>query len=76
LASRRALEHVLRGLYDGQSVGVRNSPTFILVQRDTATAVVGARSAEQFESFLKQQRDRAQPATKVEATGSGSAVTR
>jgi protein-disulfide isomerase len=76
LASRRALEHVLRGLYDGQSVGVRNSPTFILVQGDTATAVVGTRSAEQFESLLKQQLDKAQPATKAEAAGSGSVVRR
>jgi protein-disulfide isomerase len=76
LASRRPLEHVLRGLYDGQSVGVRNSPTFILVQGDTATALVGARSAEQFESLLKQRLDRATPATKAEATGSGSPVTR
>ncbi len=76
LASRRALEHVLRGLYDGQSVGVRNSPTFILVQGGTATAVVGTRSAEQFEAFLKQRLDRAQPATKAEATGNGSPVRR
>jgi protein-disulfide isomerase len=76
LASRRALEHVLRGLYDGQSVGVRNSPTFILVQGDTATALVGARSAEQFESVLKQQLDKAQSAPKAEATGSGAPVTR
>jgi protein-disulfide isomerase len=74
LASRRALEPVLRGLYDGQSVGVRNSPTFILVQGDTATALVGARSAEQFESALKQLLDRA--STKAEATGSGSPGTR
>ena len=50
LASRRPLERVLRGLYDGQSIGVKNSPTFILLQGDTATALVGARSAEQFES--------------------------
>jgi protein-disulfide isomerase len=76
LASRRPLEHVLRGLYDGQSVGVRNSPTFILLLGDTATALVGARSAEQFESILKQQLERAQPASKAEATGSGSPVTR
>jgi protein-disulfide isomerase len=76
LASRRALEPVLRGLYDGQSIGVRNSPTFILLQGDTATALVGARPAEQFESVLKQQLDRAQPATKAEASGSGSPLTR
>jgi protein-disulfide isomerase len=76
LSSRRALEHVLRGLYDGQSAGVRNSPTFILLQGGSATALVGARSAEQFESVLKQQLDKAQSATKAEAAGSGSPVTR
>ena len=76
LASRRALEHVLRGLYDGQSVGVRNSPTFILVQGDTATAVVGTRSAEQFESLLRQRLDRGQPAMKAADTGLGAAVRR
>jgi predicted DsbA family dithiol-disulfide isomerase len=67
---------VMQGLYDGQSIGVRNSPTFILLQGDSATAVVGARPAEQFESVLKQQLDRAPSATKAEATGSGSPVTR
>jgi protein-disulfide isomerase len=76
LASRRALEPVLRGLYDGQSIGVRNSPTFILLQGDTATALVGARPAEQFESVLKQLLDKAQSTTKAEVTGSGSSITR
>jgi protein-disulfide isomerase len=75
LASRRALEPVLRGLHDGQSIGVRNSPTFILLQGGTATALVGARSAEQFESLLKQQLDKAQSAAKAEATG-GAPITR
>ena len=76
LASRRPLEHVLRGLYDGQSVGVRNSPTFILLQGDTATAVVGTRSAEQFESVLKQQLDRTASPARAEATGGGAPITR
>jgi protein-disulfide isomerase len=76
LASRQPLEHVLRGLYDGQSVGVRNSPTFILLQSDTARALVGARSAEQFASVLKQQLDKAPSATKAEVTGSGAPITR
>src|SRR4029450_6715153 len=67
LAGRLALEQVLGGLYDGQSVGGGPSPPFVLVQGDTATAVVGTRSAEQFESLLKQQLDRPQPATKAEA---------
>jgi protein-disulfide isomerase len=76
LSSRQALEQVLRGLYDGQGMGVRNSPTFVLLQGGTGTSLVGARSAEQFESILTQQLDKARRAAKAAATGSGSPVIR
>ena len=71
LASRRALEPVLRGLYDGQSIGVKNSPTFIFVQGDTASGVLGTRSAEQFETLLRQQLGGTRPIATAEASGRG-----
>ena len=54
LTSRKALERVLHNLYDGQGVGVRNIPAFILVHGGTGTVLVGARSAEQFAAILQQ----------------------
>jgi protein-disulfide isomerase len=73
LASRRSLEPVLRGLYDAQTMGLRNSPTFIFIRGDTASGVVGTRPADQFETLLRQTLDKAPPTAKAEAAGSGPA---
>ncbi len=59
VTSRKALERVLRDLYDGQAVGIRNSPTFLLFYGGTGHALVGARSAEQFAATLQEQLARA-----------------
>jgi protein-disulfide isomerase len=59
LGSRKALERVLRDLYDGQGVGVRNIPTFILFHSGTGYLLAGARSAEDFAASLQQQLERA-----------------
>jgi predicted DsbA family dithiol-disulfide isomerase len=55
---------VLRDLYDGQSIGVRNIPAFVLIQGETGTVLVGARSPEQFGDTLQQQLDAAKPAAR------------
>jgi protein-disulfide isomerase len=62
LAGRQALERVLRDLYDGQNVGVRNVPAFVLFQGETPFVLVGARPTEQFASLLRRQIDRAKSA--------------
>ncbi len=59
LMSRKALERVLHDLYDGQAVGVRSSPTFILFYGGTGHAMVGGRSAEQFAATLQTQLENA-----------------
>jgi protein-disulfide isomerase len=59
LMSRQALERVLRDLYDGQGIAVRNIPTFILLYGGTGHALVGARSTEQFVATVQQQLERA-----------------
>jgi protein-disulfide isomerase len=59
LQSRSALERVLRDLYDGQGIGVRNIPTFILFHGGTGHVLAGARSAEQFVATLQQQLEMA-----------------
>jgi predicted DsbA family dithiol-disulfide isomerase len=59
LQSRKALERVLRDLYDGQEIGVRNIPMFILYAGGTGYMLAGTRSAEQFTATLQQQLDRA-----------------
>ena len=59
LTSRKALERVLRDLYDGQAIGVRNTPAFLLLHGGTGTALVGGRSAEQFAAILQQELERA-----------------
>jgi protein-disulfide isomerase len=59
LTSRKALERVLRDLYDGQGIGVRNIPTFILLHGETRSVLAGARSAEQFAATLQQRLDSA-----------------
>lgn len=55
LAGRHPLEQVLRDLYDGQSIGVRNVPAFALLRGESGTMVVGARNAEQFASIIAEQ---------------------
>jgi protein-disulfide isomerase len=57
VTSRKALERVLRDLYDGQGIGVRNVPTFILIHGETRYVLAGARSAEQFAATLQQRLD-------------------
>ena len=57
--SRRALERVLRDLYDGQGIGVRNIPTFLLLYGGKGRMLVGGRSAEQFVATLQQQLESA-----------------
>jgi protein-disulfide isomerase len=60
LQSRKPLERVLHDLSDGQGVGVRNIPTFILYAGGTGHILVGARSAEQFVGLLRRQLEHAQ----------------
>jgi protein-disulfide isomerase len=55
LQSRKALERVLHDLYDGQEIGVRNVPTFILYSGGTGHMLVGARSSGQFLALLQRQ---------------------
>jgi protein-disulfide isomerase len=55
LQGRKALERVLRDLYDGQGVGVKNIPLFILFYGGTGHVLAGARSPEQFMATLQQQ---------------------
>jgi protein-disulfide isomerase len=59
LTGRKALERVLRDLYDGQAIGVKNVPTFILFYGGTGHVLTGARSAEQFAATLQDQLRRA-----------------
>jgi protein-disulfide isomerase len=59
LTSRKALERVLRDLYDGQGVGIRNIPTFILFYGGTGQVLTGVRSSEQFAATLQEQLERA-----------------
>ncbi|MGH8065372.1 MAG: thioredoxin domain-containing protein [Candidatus Entotheonellia bacterium] len=59
LQSRKALERVLRDLQDGQGIGVRNVPAFILFQDETPFVLVGARPIEQFATVLQRQLKRA-----------------
>jgi protein-disulfide isomerase len=59
LGSRKALERVLRDLYDGQGVGIRNIPTFILFHSGTGHVLAGSRSAEDFTATLQHQLERA-----------------
>jgi protein-disulfide isomerase len=59
LTSRKALESVLRDLYDGQGSGVRTIPTFFLFHGGTGYLLAGARSAEDFAATLQTQLERA-----------------
>jgi protein-disulfide isomerase len=53
LASRQALEPALRDLYDGQSLGVRSVPSFVLFHEGAPVLLVGTRSREQFAALLQ-----------------------
>jgi protein-disulfide isomerase len=75
LTSRRALEPALRDLYDGQTLGVRSVPTFVLFQGQTPFVLVGTRSTAQFESLLQRQIDRAK-STALPATDGARATGR
>jgi protein-disulfide isomerase len=55
LQSRRALEPVLHDLQDGQGIGVRNVPAFVLFEDETPFVLVGARLIEQFAALLQRQ---------------------
>jgi protein-disulfide isomerase len=72
LTSRQALERVLRDLYDGHGIGVRNLPAFILFHGGTGHLLTGARSPEQFAATLQQRLESA----KSGMTGGGSSANR
>ncbi|HSF34368.1 MAG TPA: thioredoxin domain-containing protein [Candidatus Tectomicrobia bacterium] len=55
LQGRKALERVLRDLQDGQGIGVKNVPAFVLFQDETPFVLVGARPLESFARLLQQQ---------------------
>jgi protein-disulfide isomerase len=55
LESRHAFERVLRDLYDGQAIGVRTIPTFILFYGGVGHVFTGARSTDEFVSTLQNQ---------------------
>ena len=59
LAGRNALERVLRDIYDGQAVNVRNLPLFILLHSGRGHVLTGARPAEDFAAAIQQQLERA-----------------
>jgi protein-disulfide isomerase len=69
LSGRNALEQVLRDIYDGQAIGVRNVPAFVLFQGETPFVFAGARSTEQFASLLRRQVDRVKAAAAPAADG-------
>lgn len=75
LMGRPALQRVLRDLYDGQAIGVRNVPAFVLFQGETPFVMTGARSTEQFASLLRRQIDRAK-STAVTVTDGSRGPTR
>jgi DSBA-like thioredoxin domain len=59
LTSRQALERILRDLYDGQALGVKTLPLFILIHGGTGHILTGTRSPEQFAATLQQQLETA-----------------
>ena len=68
LTSRKALERVLRDIYDGQAIGVSNLPVFILIYGGVGHVLTGARSTEQFAATLKQQLKEANTQEKGDQT--------
>lgn len=59
LASRQPLERVMRDLFDGQGIGVKVMPTFVLFYGGTGHVLTGTRTAEEFASTLGQQLETA-----------------
>jgi predicted DsbA family dithiol-disulfide isomerase len=59
LTSRKALERILRDLYDGQALGVKTLPLFILIHGGTGHILTGTRSPEQFAATPQQQLENA-----------------
>jgi protein-disulfide isomerase len=55
LASRQPLERVMRDLFDGQGIGVKVMPTFIMFYDGTGHVLTGTRTTEEFASTLRQQ---------------------
>lgn len=72
LTSRKALERVLRDLYDGLAAGVKTIPAFIMLHNGTAQVLTGARSVDQFAATLQQQLENA----KSQGQGGGSLANR
>jgi protein-disulfide isomerase len=72
LKGRTALERVLRDLYDGQAIGIRSIPAFILLHGGTSYVLTGARSTEQFAATLEQQLE----AAKSQAKGADTLANR
>jgi protein-disulfide isomerase len=70
LQGRNAMERVLRDIYDGQAVNVRNLPLFILLHSGRGHVLTGARPAEEFAAAIQQQLDRA----KADRTTAGLAA--
>jgi protein-disulfide isomerase len=75
LAGRRALERVVRDMYDGQGIGIRNVPTFILLKGGRGTALTGSRSADEFAATLRAQLNSVDN-EKADARADGSAATK
>jgi predicted DsbA family dithiol-disulfide isomerase len=55
----QALERILRDPYDGQALGVKTLPLFILIHGGTGHILTGTRSPEQFAATLQQQLENA-----------------
>ena len=76
LESRKTLERVLRDMYDGQAIGIKSMPTFILFHDGTGHLMTGARSSEQFAATLQQQLENAEIATEAGWPGGESVIVR
>jgi protein-disulfide isomerase len=69
LASRQALEPALRDLYDGQSLGIRSVPSFVVFQGGAPFVLVGTRSIGQFATLLQRQVESAKAASSPATVG-------
>lgn len=58
LTSRKGLEAVLRDIYDGNAVGIRNVPTFIVFYAGTGQVLVGTRTTDEFATTLRNLLDK------------------
>jgi protein-disulfide isomerase len=57
LKGRQALEPAVRDLYDGQGIGVRSVPSFVVFQGGAPFVLVGTRAAGQFAPLLQRLVD-------------------